>query len=221
MTSKILIKQKDCSFNNNIFSINLDYPLNDNYYVSNFICNNTFYNVNDTNNQFTITSLTIPLSLSLTLTEGFYSGTELSQEIETQIGNSFTCDYNSITHKFTITSPGINTFYITYPNLTETSKLLGINSLSTPTNIKISDYPIDITFKNIYIKFYDDLKSIYSKGNNIFSIILFNNIYQTNFGELFVYSGNEKDIVKFENKKNFTFSFVDSNNNFINMYNSM
>ena len=137
---KILLNSENrVSGNSHNGSIKLLNALEGEYYVESFTITDRIYNVSDTNNKVYINSYNgaTPSNHTLTLTNGFYSETQLRDELSTKLntisGNTYTVTYDSKTAKYTITETSGDTFKFTFLDNTSNSarKLIGFSKANT------------------------------------------------------------------------------------------
>jgi len=141
------------------FRYKLDYVYKEINLVSltDFICYNTIYTVNNNNNTFTLTYLTT--DYTITLTNGFYSPGTLATEIKTKMDASgstlvFTVTNPSLTSKFTISSSA--NFGLTFTD----HELLGFTSNKTGASTYTSDVCYKLTGAPYLILTIEELDNI-------------------------------------------------------------
>lgn len=203
----------------------LDNTIKGLYKLVSFVSTNNMYNVNDTNNKIYLDEFNGVgfTSLETTLDNGFYDSTDLTSHLSSKLNNictgSVSVSFNDNTRKFTITNT-LN-FYFTFGSNTSNSsrKILGFNEQDgTSALSQTSNNVIDLnTCKNIFITITED------NNRDIKGIDFFNSSFLINgvgsFGEVLRYvdSDNFHQYVNFRNVKTLHISFIDNNNNTLDL----
>ena len=151
--------------------IKLSNSINGTFCIESFLLTDRLYNVNDLNNKVYINSYNgaTPSDHVLTLRNGFYSPTQLRDELAVQLntisGNVYTVAYDTKKAKYTIAETSGDTFKFTFlDNSTNSSrKILGFSKSNTSYSTShTSDLAIDLCpHKVIFLNFQEvDRKNI-------------------------------------------------------------
>ena len=123
------------------------------YVVESFVMTDRLYNVSNSNNKVYVNSYNgaTASNHTLTLTNGYYSETQLRDELSMKLnqisGNTYTVTYDNKTSKYTITETSGDTFKFTFKDNTANSarKLLGFSETNTTYNsTHTSDLAVDL-----------------------------------------------------------------------------
>ena len=219
--SKLLLNSADSTNRNpNEGSLDVTVPIEGDYLLLQFGINNRLFNVNSNNNKvfLKINSVT---DYTKTLTKGYYSltqlGSELSEQLNTISGHSFTVTTDSKTGKFSVTIGGGHEFSFTFKtNKSKSARIiLGFSEVDTNNGtVQTSDNSADLTpYKHIFCRM---------GGESPHSIISHKHLYtsllipgDSQFGGVLRYkfSENKPQIIRFHNStKTVSYHFHDENN---------
>jgi len=222
MAEKILIRSIDRnsgSVQNG--SLLLDEPIDGEWELLEFMQQNRYYNVNSYNQSIYV-RVNDTTNSSVTLTAGHYSASQLCSQVSTQlstiVGSTFTCTYPSATGsgKFTIAETTGDTF--SFENATNDALsrfLLGFTAIDTSdATSHTSTNAIDLTpVKSMHVKFEEDCLHNIDGKNYFTSSFSIND--ESVFGENIRYrvTDNYRQIVKFRKTRNLKYKFFDENRN--------
>ena len=176
--------------------INCSDPINGCFFLELFVMTDRIYNVSSKNNQVYINSYNgaTPSNHTLTLSNGYYTETQLKDELSTQLntisGNTYTVTYNAKTAKYTISETSGDTFKFTWGSNTSNSarKLLGFSENTTAFGTShTSDICVDLCpYKVLYCSFDEvDRKGITTTEHSHTDFFLTG---ESNFGGVFRWS---------------------------------
>ena len=197
--------------------INSNEKTNGTYFLTDFVMNNSLYNVNNNNNKIYFAE---GGSLTATLTNGYYTRNDLASEIKTQMdatgAETYTVSYNNITGKYTFSATGNFNFEFATNTTNSSRKLLGFNEEDTVSNTQItSSNIVDLSsYKFIYVNIKENKISQYY-GKNYFSASLKindNSSFLSNIRYEYKADSN-RQYVKFNNTKSIKYEFYDENFN--------
>lgn len=202
-------------------TIKLQNPLNGTYIINEFYMTNSFYTVNNNNNKIYFTESNV--LKTATLTNGFYTSSQLATQIQTQMNsasrNTYTVILNSNTYQYTFSSTANFGFKFGTNTISSAYKLLGFDTndyseSTSTTSVNIIDLN---SIKGIYIDFHDDKRKDieFSNNNNpsnVFSLT-FND--KSDFGSLLSYKVRQNYIqkLKFVNTISLKFKLYDQDFN--------
>ena len=214
---KLYLNSSDSS--NNKYT--LDEAIEGKWKLISFVFTNNIYNVTDNNNKIYVNENGI--DYVVTLTNGYYTSSDLESELSSQLNSTLTgtvvVAFDDKTNKYTITNT--ITFYFKFGTNSNNSarKLIGCNGVDgTTATTQTSDNSIDLNpYKEIFINIEQN------DDRNIFGVNYFNSSLYIcgcgSNGELIRYKYNEHptQYVKFKRTKKLEIRLHDSNNNDIEL----
>lgn len=223
----IITSNKKTSGTSSKGTIRLRERITGNYKLLDFEMTDNIYNVTENNNKMYV-NVNEATDHILTLTKGFYTASQLTTEVKTQLdtipSHTFTATHSSKTGKMTIQISGSNTFGFTFGTNTANSarKLLGFNEADNTTlATQTSPNAIDLNpYKVIYINFEEDsYQHIVGGHENGFTASLAIS-GESSFGGVLRYSPEDsgEQVLSFtKSPLILSYRFIDENDNAVNL----
>ena len=214
---KLYLNSSDSS--NNKYT--LDKSIEGKWRLIYFAFTNNIYNVNDNNNKVYVNENGI--DYTITLTNGYYTSSDLESELSTQLNSTLTgtvtVSFDDKTNKYTITNT--ITFYFKFGTNTNNSarELIGWNESDGITaTTQTSDNPIDLNpYKEIFVSVeQNEDKDIVGKNHFNSSLYVCG---CGSSGEIIRYEFNDhpQQFLKIKRTKHLTIRIHDSKNNDVNL----
>ena len=197
--------------------------------VSSVVVPVTFYNINSTNQAFSVIETTGTLTVDVTITSGNYNSTTFSTELKTILdaeslanGNTltYTVSISTITGKLTISATG--DFLV---SLTSSSKITGFREATTTASSATGDSVINLSGpRNIYLR--SNLADVLQRDSVIKDNLNFNNVLKqipitANSGQIIAVSFPETEFFDImTDVSDVNFYYTDSDCNVIEFNNS-
>lgn len=201
-------------------TLNATVPIQGEYVLLEFSINDRIFNVSSKNDQVYV-KVNSTTDHTLSLTPGYYSLSQLKTELSTQLntiaGQTFTVTSDSKTGKFTISISGGNNFSLTFGTNKSNSarKVLGFSEVDTSSSSShTSDLSADLTpYKSIFCRIEEDSKQDINSHEHFYTSLILSG--ESTFGGPIRYKYGEMypQVVSFNSPtKKLNYRFHDESN---------